>query len=408
MPWIGLCASSLSPKLSRVSIRNSKATGKAPLFGDHGPAQLVAALEANGLRPMQARNAVMGMFRGFFIDGEPLAKCIGKLGKTARAATDPIGYEECAPVVAQSAVAKDGTTRLLLRYNDGSVIETVIIVANHEGAPGNPRTTVCVSSQVGCGRGCVFCETARLGLSRQLSAAEIVAQLRAAWRHWQSRPDVTNGALAPITNVVFMGMGEPLDNLSAVLSAIDTMTHDWAFGLAARRITVSTVGVAAKIAPFLDATRANLALSLNAPDDKRRAAMMPVGKRTSLNDIKQALLTALPPGRDVLFEYILFGGVNDADEDADMLCEWLDGLPGRVNLIPANPGPDPGLIQPDAARVLAFQRRMLDAGVRTMVRYPHGRDVGGACGQLAGRARANQIRANASHASATEHGRGAT
>ena len=284
-------------------------------------------------------------------------------------------------VVAQVAPDPDGTRRLLLRCADGAVVETVIIVATGDRVPGGkPRTTVCVSSQVGCGRGCAFCETGRLGLQRQLQPAEIVGQVRAALVSWRDRPEGT----APITNVGLMGMGEPLDNLPSVLVALDVMTHDLSRGIAARKITVSTVGVASKIGPFLHGTRANLAISLNAPDDPRRAQLMPVGKRTTLADIRDALVAHLQPGRDVLFEYILFRDFNDGPDDARSLARWLDGLPARCNLIPANPGPDPRLQQPSREQVLAFQRQLLDAGVRSMVRYPHGREIGAACGQLAG------------------------
>jgi 23S rRNA (adenine2503-C2)-methyltransferase len=354
------------------------------IFANHTPEDLAAALCANGLRPMQAQRATKHLLREHLVAGASFDDALAGLSKPAKAAAEALSLRSLELEVVHTAHANDGTRRLLLRCDDGAVIETVVIVASQDPATsGTPRTTVCVSSQVGCGRGCVFCETGKLGLLRQLQPAEIVNQLREAWRSWQTRP----AGAAPITNVVFMGMGEPLDNLDNVLVAIELMTHDHAFGLSARRITVSTVGVAAKIPAFLSRSKANLAISLNAPDDQRRARMMPVGKRTTMADIRSALLENLPANRDVLFEYILFDGVNDAPEDAALLVSWFEGLRARCNLIPANPGPDPALRQPSPARVLAFQRQLLDAGVRTMVRYPHGRDVGGACGQLAGAAR---------------------
>lgn len=345
------------------------------------PDELAQRLQSRGLREGQANRAVKQLYRQHLANGVPWDEVTDGLSKRSRQLVADLGLGPARMTVVQQARDPDGTRRLLLRCADGAVIETVIIVASGEKIPGGQaRTTVCVSSQVGCGRGCVFCETARLGLKRQLSAAEIVEQLRAACVSWRDRPD----GCAPITNIVFMGMGEPLDNLPAVLTAIDVMTHDLAFGLSVRKITVSTVGVASKIPAFLLKTRANLAISLNAPDDQRRARMMPVGKRTTLADIRNALLQHLPPKRDVLFEYIMFDGINDSLADAELLISYLDGLPCRCNLIMCNPGPDPALTQPPIERVTAFQRRLLDAGVRTMVRYPHGRDVGGACGQLAG------------------------
>lgn len=351
------------------------------IFASCSPDALVASLQGAGLRERQAIEASTRLHRGYLVEGAPWHTVVTSLSKPARKAVTALDLRPAEMTVAQVAPDPDGTRRLLLRCADGDVIETVIIVANTPDH--RARTTVCVSSQVGCGRGCVFCETGRLGLKRQLSAAEIVGQLRAALLCWQDRPAHT----APITNIVFMGMGEPLDNLETVLTAIEIMTDDRAFALSARRITVSTVGVAAKIPEFLGRTKANLAISLNAPDDARRARMMPVGKRTTMADIRKSLVDHLQPGRDVMFEYILFDGVNDADADADTLADWFDGLPARCNLIPANPGPDPTLRQPPLERALAFQKRLLDAGVQTMVRYPHGRDVGGACGQLAGLAR---------------------
>jgi len=349
-------------------------------FADEPLDATIARLMAGGLRAMQARQAVKQLARGFLCDGKPWDEAVDALSKPARQA---LRKADCSGLqLAEKAreVAADGTCRLALQTADGHLVETVLI-PNHIARTGaTTRTTVCVSSQVGCGRGCAFCETARVGLLRQLTSAEIVAQVRAAAAAWRE----VGGQRPPITNVVFMGMGEPLDNLTAVVSAIDVLRHDLAFGLSHRRITVSTVGVASRFRAFFTSTNANLAVSLNAPDDVRRARVMPAGRRTTMADIRAALLAHLPRGRDVLIEYVLFDGFNDADADADLLRKWLEGVPARLNLIPANPGPDPALREPDPDTVRAFQRRLLDAGVRTMIRYPHGRAVGGACGQLAG------------------------
>jgi 23S rRNA (adenine2503-C2)-methyltransferase len=188
-------------------------------------------------------------------------------------------------------------------------------------------------------------------------------------------------------NLVFMGMGEPFDNLPEVLRAIRLLTDGRAYDFAPARITVSTVGVADKIGEFFAGTRARLAVSLNAPDDARRARIMPVNQRFPLAELKEALARHVPHGRGVLFEYVLFDGVNDAPEDADMLVEYVRGLRARVNVIPCNPGPDPGLRPPSDEAVTAFLHRLMSQGVTTLVRRPRGRDVGGACGQLAGAAR---------------------
>ena len=280
--------------------------------------------------------------------------------------------------IADEAPARDGTIRLVLRASDGGLVESVII-------PGPARTTVCISSQIGCARACTFCETGRLGLVRQMSSAEIVDQVRVARLVWAGRPEADRRAPPrQIQNIVFMGMGEPFDNLSEVLQAIRLLTDPRAFAFAPSRITVSTVGVADKLAAFFQGARAELAVSLNAPDDARRSAIMPINTRVPLARLREALEETLPAGRRVLFEYVLFDGFNDAPEDADLLADYVAGLRCRVNVIPSNPGPDPALRPPSPDRLAAFIARLAERGVVTLVRRPRGRDVGGACGQLAG------------------------
>lgn len=274
--------------------------------------------------------------------------------------------------LAARAPAADGSERLLLRARDGSLVETVIL-------PGPRRTTLCLSSQVGCARACAFCETGRLGLSRQLVAGEIVDQVRVA------RALLARERRGPeLRNLVFMGMGEPFDNLREVLRAIGLLTSPHAFKLSSSHITVSTVGVADKLAAFFAGTRAELAVSLNAPDDLRRSAIMPINARFPLATLKEALIAALPAGRKVLLEYVLFHAWNDALEDADLVARFTHGLRCRVNVIPCNPGPDPALRPPAPERLEGFVARLVERGVTTLVRRPRGRDVGGACGQLAG------------------------
>lgn len=274
--------------------------------------------------------------------------------------------------VADTVLSHDGTIRLLLRTIDNALIESVLI-------PGLKRTTLCVSSQVGCARACTFCETGALGFSRQLNAAEIVDQVRVAASVWQAHK-----ASPPLSNIVFMGMGEPFDNLSEVLRAIRLITDDGGLAFAPSRISVSTVGVADKLADFFAGTRAELAVSLNAPDDARRNVIMPINRRVPLAALRAALEHSLPPGRLIFFEYILFDGFNDELKDADLIAEWVRGLRCRVNVIPGNPGPDPALRPPREDRLEAFVARLISHGLTTMVRRPRGRDVGGACGQLAG------------------------
>ena len=178
-----------------------------------------------------------------------------------------------------------------------------------------------------------------------------------------------------------MGMGEPLDNLDAVLRAADVLSDDNGFAVAARRITVSTVGVVPNMRAFYAHGRYRLAVSLHALDEDERRALLPVARTWHLDDVRAAIAES---PRSVLLQWTLIDGVNDSDAHADALAEFADGLDVRVNLIPLNPGPEDTLRAPPVERVRAFQRRLLDAGLRTMVRMPHGQAVGGACGQLAG------------------------
>jgi 23S rRNA (adenine2503-C2)-methyltransferase len=272
--------------------------------------------------------------------------------------------------IAERAPSADGTERLLFRARDSQLLETVII-------PGPARTTVCISSQIGCARACSFCETGRLGLVRQLDAGEIVDQVRIALALWGSKDP-------PIQNVVFMGMGEPLDNLQEVARATWVLTDDRGLALSRSRVTVSTVGVADKIEAFVRTCRAELAVSINAPDDERRAAIMPVSRRFPLAALMAEIEKHVPKTRKVLVEYVLFGGFNDAEADADLLAELVRPIRCLVNVIPANPGPDPALVAPSPEAVGRFVERLARLGVTTLVRRARGRDVGGACGQLAG------------------------
>ena len=284
------------------------------------------------------------------------------------------------PLRADAVRDPDGTVRFAVQLADGNVIETVLI---HQGAGSGgsgtrakERWTVCVSSQVGCARGCTFCETGRLGLLRNLSAAEIVGQYALA-----ARAAMEQGAEAP-RNLVFMGMGEPLDNLEEVLQAVAVLREPIGFAVPERRITVSTVG----IVPRMDELYArggatNVAVSLHALEPAARRSLLPVARKWPLEDLRAAIARA---PRAVLLQWTLIEGVNDADADADALVEFARGLEVRVNLIPLNPGPIAAQRAPPMERCRAFQKRLNNAGVRALLRLPHGQSVGGACGQLAG------------------------
>ncbi len=241
------------------------------------------------------------------------------------------------------------------------------------------RWTICLSSQAGCARGCVFCETGRLGLKRNLTAAEIVSQYALAARHLNARPH----------NVVFMGMGEPLDNLDEVVRAIEVLREPSGFAVPERRITVSTVGIVPKLPELYARTRAELAVSLHAIEPAVRKSLLPVARKWPLAELRQAIARA---PRSVLLQWTLIEGVNDSDRDADLLAEFSRGLDVRVNLIPLNPGPVADQRAPPLDRCRAFQKRLSGAGVRTLLRLPHGQQIGGACGQLAGTRRDQEPR----------------
>jgi 23S rRNA (adenine2503-C2)-methyltransferase len=283
----------------------------------------------------------------------------------------------------------DGTVRLAVRLSDGELVETVIIDQPPGEGPGGrarERVTVCLSSQVGCRRGCGFCETGRLGLRRDLAAWEMVAQWAIACGHQRAL-----GRPAP-TNLVWMGMGEPLDNLAEVVQAIRVLREPAGFAVAERRITVSTVGVVDQLPALRSQTRARLAVSLHALEPATRAALLPIARQVPLAALRAALADWPDP---VLLQWTLIAGVNDRDADADALAAFCVGLQARVNLIPLNPGPRAQLAAPDLDRCRAFQRRLAGAGVRALLRLPHGQAIGGACGQLAGARRRRPLEGDA-------------
>lgn len=296
---------------------------------------------------------------------------------------------------AERDVAPDGTVKFALRFAasprdvpgvpqlaDGSQpmparspirVETVLI-------PARGRSTVCVSSQAGCTRRCAFCATATLGFARQLAASEIVLQYALA--------QAAAPPQAPARNLVFMGMGEPMDNLDAVLAAIAVLTDEGAPRLAAGHVTVSTSGVLPGLKRFLASSRAHLALSLNATTDAQRERLMPHTRTWPIGALLEALRAdaATGSGRRYFIEYVLWDGENDRDDDARRLIALLAGLPAHVNLIPHNPFPESALQPALPARVRAFQQLLAAAGVRALVRQPRGREIAAACGQLALRA----------------------
>lgn len=270
----------------------------------------------------------------------------------------------------QSTQLDDGGTRkLLFKTVDGLPVEAVLMPRR-----GREGWTLCVSSQVGCRLGCTFCRTGQMGLLRNLTPGEIVDQVRHA----------RASAGAPVSNLVFMGMGEPLENLDAVLAAIEVLRAPEAYAIPARRITVSTAGHLAGMERFtLKAPRVNLAVSVNAPTDALRDRIMPINRRYPLAGLVAAMRTHAARSRArVVAEYVLLAGVNDSPADAEALADLLVGSPIKVNLIRFNPVPGIPYLRPEPTRVDAFRARLEARGIDTLERYSWGSGIAAACGQL--------------------------
>ncbi|HEX5819565.1 MAG TPA: 23S rRNA (adenine(2503)-C(2))-methyltransferase RlmN [Gemmatimonadales bacterium] len=266
------------------------------------------------------------------------------------------------PVTIQES--QDGTVKFLWRLHDGEMIESVLI-------PSGTRRTLCISSQAGCALACVFCATGTMGFRRNLSPAEIAMQVREV---------ILRNAADKPTNIVFMGMGEPLLNWPAVDTTLTILNSPDGLGIGARHITVSTVG----ILPGMQALAARpeqfrLAISLHAPEHARRLAIMPVEKKYTLDEVLDAARTFR---KRITFEYVLIAGKNDTDKDADQLARLARRMGALVNILPLHPGGAPGLTPTSPARIRAFADRLKNMGVEASVRRSRGLDIDAACGQL--------------------------
>jgi 23S rRNA (adenine2503-C2)-methyltransferase len=276
----------------------------------------------------------------------------------------------------------DGTIKWLFDVGGGDAVETVFI-------PEDDRGTLCVSSQAGCAVGCRFCSTGHQGFSRNLTTGEIIAQLWFAEHHLRQRLQVTDRV---ISNVVMMGMGEPLQNYSALVPALRVMLDDHGYGLSRRRVTVSTSGVVPMIERLQQDCPVALAVSLHAPTDALRDQLVPLNRKYPLAELMAACrqYLAAAPRDFITFEYCMLDGVNDGPGQAQQLIDLVSGaagaprVPCKFNLIPFNPFPASGLTRSPRAQVLAFAKLLQDAGIVTTVRKTRGDDIDAACGQLAG------------------------
>ncbi|HMN56049.1 MAG TPA: 23S rRNA (adenine(2503)-C(2))-methyltransferase RlmN [Ottowia sp.] len=307
----------------------------------------------------------------------------GQMSDLAKSLRDKLAGSAhvAAPAVTTQHISKDGTIKWLFDVGGGNAIETVFI-------PEDDRGTLCISSQAGCAVGCRFCSTGHQGFSRNLTTGEIVAQLWFAEHFLRRHLGSTERV---ITNVVMMGMGEPLQNYDRVVPALRTMLSDHGYGLSRRRVTVSTSGVVPMIDRLARDCPVALAVSLHAPDDALRDHLVPLNRKHPIDELLATCARYLPhaPRDFITFEYVMLDGVNDTPEHAQALIALMrrhgaQGLRGKFNLIPFNPFPQSGLTCSPMPRVLAFGKALNDAGLVTTVRKTRGDDIDAACGQLAG------------------------
>jgi 23S rRNA (adenine2503-C2)-methyltransferase len=297
-----------------------------------------------------------------------------------------------APAINYAHTSADGTRKWLFDVGPGSGaandeawrngIETVFI-------PEDDRGTLCVSSQVGCALECTFCSTGRQGFNRNLTVAEIIGQLWVAQHGLKTEQNRTTGEIAerPVSNVVMMGMGEPLANFENVVTALGIMLDDHAYGLSRRRVTVSTSGLVPAMDRLAERCPVALAVSLHAPNDALRDQIVPINKKYPLRELMAACQRYLEhaPRDFITFEYVMLAGVNDAPEHARQLIELTRDVPCKFNLIPFNPFPDSGYEKPRAEAMRVFREILQDAGYVVTTRKTRGDDIDAACGQLAGK-----------------------
>ncbi|MCD6056194.1 MAG: yfgB [Gammaproteobacteria bacterium] len=279
-----------------------------------------------------------------------------------------------APETAFKQVSKDGTCKWLFRLDCGNCIETVFI-------PEENRGTLCISSQVGCGFNCTFCATGKQGFNRNLTVAEIIGQVFAAVRELKSPENPR-----PVTNIVLMGMGEPLLNTDNVISALRIMLDDLAYGLSKRRVTVSTTGLIPQMRRLRQEVDVALAVSLHAPNDALRDVLVPINRKYPLAELMQACRDFYPPGsrQVVTFEYVMLQDVNDSLSQAKQLARLLRDVPSKINLIPFNPYPGTTYQCSTRERLADFQQCLMAAGLVATIRKTRGDDIAAACGQLVG------------------------
>lgn len=329
-----------------------------PLYGKN-PAELAALCAETGLPRFAARQLARWLYVKHIEDPMLMTDI-----PAARRALLAERFRQVLTPPERVTESADGTKKYLFRTQQGAYIESAYI-------PDGDRATLCVSSQAGCRMGCKFCATGRQGLQHSLTAAEILNQI-------VSLPERDT-----LTNVVFMGMGEPLDNLDSLLPTLEILTSAWGFGWSPTRITVSTAGVASRLERFLEATQVHLAVSLHNPFPHERAEIMPVEKAWPIREVVEILRRYdFTHQRRVSFEYIVMSGLNDSPRHIRELCRLLDGIKCRINLIRFHKIPGSPYFSPDDRAMIAFRDALTAKGIHTTIRTSRGEDIQAACGLL--------------------------
>ncbi len=349
----------------------TESTGKVNLLGMTQP-QLEQFFESIGEKRFRA-GQVMKWIHHFGVDDFDAMTNVGKaLRDKLKACAEIRG-----PEVVSENISKDGTRKWVVRVASGSCVETVFI-------PQNGRGTLCVSSQAGCALDCSFCSTGKQGFNSDLTSAEVIGQVWIANKSFGTVPAKIDRA---ITNVVMMGMGEPLLNFENVVSAMEIMMDDLGYGISKRKVTLSTSGVAPMIDELAERIDVSLALSLHAPNDELRSQLIPLNRKYPLAMVLDACkryIGRLGKERVLTIEYTLLKGVNDQPEHATQMAELLADVPCKINLIPFNPFPHAGYERPSNNAVRRFQEILQQAGYNVTIRTTRGDDIDAACGQLVG------------------------
>ena len=326
-----------------------------------------------GLEPYRARQIAQWVFRHHAVSVDEMTSLSKEIREKLKRVA---GISSFAPVTI--AASRDGSKKYLFETADGYGVETVLM-------PEKNHQTLCISTQIGCSLGCRFCFTGTLGFKRNLSTAEILNQVSAALK--------AENLKEKLPNLVFMGMGEPLLNYENVLKSLKILLSPWGFNFSHRKITVSTAGITPLIRQLAEDLPVNLAISLNAPDDKIRSYLMPVNKKYPLKQLlKEARSFPVPSRKRITFEYILIKDVNDSPAHAEALARLLKNIPCKINLIPFNEFPGTSLQRPDDKRILQFQSILHNHHFTAPIRMSKGSDIVAACGQLGGSINTGRMR----------------